>query len=235
MRLSEFEGVPVIDARDRAVGKVERCVFDPAEPVLVGVEVRMRPFLYLIERPRRYISTRQASLKRSGVRVLPGGRLEREGGTRAGIDWERTVVWRGMPVLTEDDTHIGNVDDADLDAEGRIISLLVTGGAVRDTAVGRREVPAAFLREFDGEAVRVSDEFLGTAFTGGLAAGAGRSAAAAKVSVQRVAKVTEKGVVTAGVATVRALRRSRAKRHPKGALKGFLEGVKQGMNDEERR
>ncbi len=235
MRLSNIEGVPVIDARGRSVGKVERSVFDPAEPKLIGVEVRMRPFLYLIERPRRYVSTAQASLKRSGVRVLPGGRLEREGGTRAGIDWERTVVWRGMPVFTEDGTDIGKVDDAELDAEGRIVSLLVTGGAMRDTAVGRREVPAALIKGFDGDVVRVSDEFLGTAFTGGFAAGAGRGAAMAKVSAQRAAKAAEKGVVTAGVATVRAVRRSRAKRHPKGAWKGFVAGIKEGMSDEERR
>lgn len=235
MRVNELEGVRVYDGRDRFVGTVTRGVFHAEKPVLVGVEVRLRPWLHLIERPRRYVATSHASIKRSGVRLLSGKKPEREGANRTTEEWETAVVWVGQQVVTEGGVDMGLVGDVKVGPDGSVIEVELSGGASRNVAVGTRSVSAEHLRGFDGDVIRVADEALETRFSGGAAASAGKGAAVAKAAAGKVASAAAKGAVTAGIAAVKAARRSKGPGRLGGAWKGFTEGVKEGMRDEETR
>lgn len=233
MRLSELEGTPVIDGRDRVVGKVARGVFHAEKPVFVGVEVRMRPWFYIIERPRRYVATSQASMKRSGVRLVSAKRPEREGAHKRAEDWENAVVWVGQQVLTESGVDMGCVRDVELDGEGRVMRVELTGGTTRDVAVGKREVAGEHVIGFDGNAVRVAEVARTCEFGGGLAAGAGRGAARARVTAGKAASAATKGAIAASVAALRTAKRAQLGGGLGGAWKGFAQGVKEGMRDGE--
>lgn len=228
VRLTDLEDLVVVDARGRSVGRVSRALFDPADPVLVGFEVRMRPFGYLIERPLRYVPRSGVSLTSKKVKLSRGTRLEKVGGRHGGLDWEQTVIWTGMPVQTVSGRILGQIKEVDLDAEGRVTRVVMTRGATSDVAVGTREVAGDCVVGFSDGAVRLDDRVDTPDFSGGLAAGAGKGAAVAKVNAERAAK----GAVSAAVVAARAAKRSPLLKRTTSSWKGFTEGIKEGMADD---
>lgn len=228
MRLSDLEGLVLVSARGKRVGWLARALFDEEQPVLVGFEVRMRPLGYLIERQRRYVPRSAVELSAREAALVRGSRLERIGGGRSRIDWERVVIWSGMPVRTASGVDLGAVREAELDGEGRIARIVLTRGATSDVAVGVREIDGAFVLGFADGAVRLDDEVARPEFSGGLAASAGKGAAAAKVAAERSAK----GAVSAAIVAARAAKHSSLAKRASSSWKGFAAGVKEGMTDE---
>ncbi|MBE0417894.1 MAG: hypothetical protein IBX63_09035 [Coriobacteriia bacterium] len=229
MRLTDLDDLVVVDARGKTVGRVARALFDPAEPLLVGFEVRMRPLGYLLERPRRYVPRSCVTVSSKQVTLAEGTRLEKVGGRRAGVDWEQVVIWHNMPVRTASGTLLGEVKEADLAADGRVSRLVLTRGSTSDVAVGVREVPGASVVGFSEGAVRLDDAVDSPEFSGGLAAGAGKSAAVAKVTAERAAK----GAVSAVVVAARAAKRSSLAKRATSSWRGFAEGIREGMADDD--
>ncbi len=234
MMLSEFEDLAVIDAKGRVAGRVTRVLFDGATPALVGFEVRMRPLAYLIDRPLRYVPRTGVTLSKRGLTLVPPARLERARGRAGGIEWDATVVWSGMPVVSESaapgEDPLGVVKDVDLGAEGRVRRLVLSRGATSDVAVGIREIDGERVLGFAGGAVRVADEVARPQFSGGVAAGAGKTAAVAKVRAEQAAV----GAVRAAAAATRAARRSGIGKRASASWKGFAEGLREGYADDER-
>ncbi len=230
MLLSQFEGRTVIDARGRVVGKVTRGLFDAQRPVLVGFEVRLKPLAHLIERPMRYVPRTGVTLSKAGLTVERRARLERVDGGKGGVDWEQAVVWTGMPVATESGTEpLGVLKDADLGAEGRVKSILLTLGAASDAAIGTREIEGAHVRGYANDAIRVDDVLGRTEFSGGLAAGAGRGAAVAKVKTAQAAT----GAVKGAAAAARAAKRSGVGKRASDSWKGFARGLQEGLREDD--
>jgi sporulation protein YlmC with PRC-barrel domain len=228
MRLTDLDELLVVDARGKSVGRVARALFDPAEPLLVGFEIRMRPLGYMLERARRYVPRSGVTLSSKKMTLAEGTRLEKVTGTRAGVDWEQVVIWLGMPVRTASGKLLGEVKEADLDVDGRVSRLVLTRGATSDVAVGMREVSGECVVGFAEGAVRLDDSVASPEFSGGLAAGAGKGAAVAKVTAERAAK----GAVSAAVVAARAARRSSLAKRASSSWKGFAEGIKEGMSDD---
>ncbi len=229
MRLADLDDLLVIDARGTAVGRVTRALFDPSEPVLVGFEVRMNPFGFVIERPRRYVALAGVSLSTKKLRLAEGTPLERVRGRRSGVDWEQSVVWLGMPVKTVSGETMGVVKDADIDSEGRVLRLVLSRGVASDAAVGIREIAGDRVLGFSCDAVRIDDAERGVEFTGGVAAGAGKGTAVAKVTAERAAV----GAVRTAAAAARAAKRSSIGKRASASWKGFARGVKEGMSDDD--
>lgn len=228
MRLTDFDELLVFDARGKHVGRVSRALFDPTEPVLVGFEIRMRPYAYVLERQRRYVARSAVTVTSKQMELAQGARPEKVDGGRAGVDWEQAVIWRGMPVRTASGRVLGEVKEADLDANGRVSRLVLTRGATSDVAVGSREVPGESVIGFSQGAVRIDDSVAAPEFSGGIAAGAGKTAAVAKVTAERAAQ----GAVSATIAAARAAKRSSVAKRASTSWKGFTEGIKEGMADE---
>jgi len=228
MRLTDFDDLPVIDAKGVSLGRVSRALFHPSEPLLVGFEVRMRPWAYVLERQRRYVPISSVSVSPKQLTLAAGTRLEKVGGRRAGVEWEQTVVWRGMPVRGASGALLGEVKEADLDADGHITRLVLGRGTTSDLAVGTREVPGEQVIGFSDGAVRLEDSVAAPEFSGGIAAGAGRTAAVAKVTAERAAK----GAVTAAASAARAAKGSSIGKRAALSWKGFAEGVKEGLADD---
>ncbi len=229
MRLTDLEDLLVIDARGKAVGRVTRALFDPMEPLLVGFEVRMNPFGHFIERPRRYVAFNGVSVSSKKVRLSKGTPLERVRGRRSGVDWEQAVVWHGMPVKTTSGKAMGFVGDADIESDGRISRLELTRGVTSDLAVGIREVAGEHILGFSREAVRVVDVEDGVEFSGGVAAGAGKGAAVAKVTAERAAV----GAARTAAAAARAAKSSKIGKRASASWKGFAHGIKEGMSEDD--
>ncbi|MFU8891084.1 MAG: PRC-barrel domain-containing protein [Anaerosomatales bacterium] len=229
MRLTDFDELVVVDARGKTVGRIARALFDPADPVLVGFEVRMRPLGHLLERPRRYVPRSDVTIASGQATLAEKARLERADQTRSDIDWEQVVIWLGMPVRTAPGKLLGEVKDAELDTGGRVSRLVLTRGATSDVAIGVREVPGESVLGFADGAVRIDDAVDAPEFSGGMAASAGKGAAVAKVGAERAAA----SAVSAAVVAARAAKRSSLAKRASSSWKGFTEGIRKGMAEDE--
>lgn len=228
MRLTSFDELPVVDQRGKAVGRVSRALFDPARPALVGFEVRLMPLGHIVERPRRYVALSNVLVGDDCLSLAEGTRLETHRDARSDIVWERTVVWKGMPVRSSSGDELGEVKDVDLEADGAVSRLMLTRGAASDATIGTREVAGSAVTGFAEGAVWLDGSVTALEFSGGLAAGAGKTAAVAKSAAKRAAL---SGMKTAGSAA-RAANRSSLGRRAAASWKGLAQGVKEGLAED---
>ena len=169
------------DGARKRVGRVVEIVFDPAESRVMGLLVERPNILFLIRRKEVILALDRARVLADRVEVDGGKAWGKQAAKRLGVDWDKAVIWKGMPVRTESGTRLGDVRDAVFDEhDGHLNGLGLTEGFTRDAAVGVRDVPATLVRGWNGTAVIVADEARRIGTEGGAAAAAGRGAAVAQ-------------------------------------------------------
>lgn len=230
--LRDIQGRPVIGSKGKVLGEVTRVLFHPEEPRVVGLEVRPTPWLFVVEKPLRYVPLGLLARWTAQSVVIDAPRLpgrhfgEREIGRR----WDDTVVWRGMPVRSRSGADLGRVADAGFaKASGALTRLMLTGGTVSDVAFGSREVEASAVAGFDGDAVVVDDAVAVVAPEGGAVRAAGAAAGQIGDVLRPAAGTVAVKAASAGLAAVKMAGRSRAGkaagrawRQARGALKEAL-------------
>ena len=226
-----FEGLTLYD-RKGAVGTVTHALCHPSEPVVVGIELQPPNLAYVVSRSPRYVALQGVTLE--GDRLDVTDDIKDWTGLRAekalGFEWEKTVIWVGMPLLTESGSRLGFIADASFDVpDARLQQVLITEGITTDVAVGTRSVDGTLLIGFDGEAVRVKDDASGSELSGGLAARAGSNVAVAKVVAGEAGK-------TAAALGGKALKAAAASKTAKRTWSMFREtgkAFREGMKDDE--
>lgn len=217
-RLSLIEGARVVGGRGKPFGRVEHVLFHPSEPRPVGLQVGRRRLLYVLDRRPVFLPLSSVSADGSALRIVGKRPSHRASEREMGIEWDRTVIWRAMPVRTASGSPLGVVDDAEVSLKHGTLSWVeLTDGAVANAVVGKTTLPAEVMRGFDGVAVVAEDEALRERSTGGLAAVAGTGAAHAKVGAEQMAAKA----VSGAAAAVKMARRSEAGRRA-GKMFGSL-------------
>jgi len=178
----------VVGARGKRIGRVAEVLFAAEEPRVVGLIIDRPRVLWLFDRKDVYAAFEPLRREEGRLVADSADALGARAAKRYGLDWDRTVVWRGMPVVAEDGERVGTVGDAAFGSDGRVTRLLLSGGLAADVAVGTREISGDDVRGFDGSAVRVAAVAAVDEYTGGAAAVAGRTAAQASVAGERAAK-----------------------------------------------
>jgi sporulation protein YlmC with PRC-barrel domain len=194
--LSELRGQPVCDGRGKQLGTVDEVLFHPQQMRAVGVSVRPMPGAFsLIQAALRKGGARRkyASLNLQCMRNPPQGDPE---------NWDRCVVFRGMPLVTAAGVHVGRVHDATLDtANGALLTVDVTSGAATDVTLGKRTLPASDLLRFrqapadsaEPHLLVVADGAGAAPHEGGLAATAGIVAGITGARTRGMWKAFKKG------------------------------------------
>jgi len=178
----------------RKIGSIGDALFHPSENRVVGFAIDRPDLAMVVQLKDRYAALDRVAFVdgESGVEAHVEGKAawDASAARRLGVDWEKTVVWAGMPVQTASGVTLGTVRDAVFDpATGELNALGLTQGMTRDTAIGVRDLPARMVVGFEGEAVVVADDAATIEVDGGAAAAAGRAAAVAKVKVDQAADV----------------------------------------------
>ena len=178
--IGEMKGARVVrEGSGRKVGKVTRAVFHPDEPRLVGFIVKRADLALMIKRADRFLAYDSFSV-RDGVLEAAGRRdaWDEAACARLGIDYERCVVWEGMPVATSGGEDLGRVTEVTYDERtGRVLSLTTTDGALSSLLLGRLEhTPEAVLGYRDGR-ILLDERLMATEESGGAAGAAGEAAA----------------------------------------------------------
>ena len=233
-RISSLDYQPLIGPKGKSLGRVSHVLFHPREPRVVGLEVKPRPLLYVIERRPRYISLDQVEL--AGDRLSVRGPRPKMGAAAEkalGFSWEETVIWHYMPVITADDVELGFVRDVDFDfADGAVKSIVLSDGLTTDVAVGTAAIEADQVEGFDGSCVRVKPAVAEQATSGGVATSAGMGAAVAKVAAEQVARTAVKGAVKAARIAKSARSGELGKRASDG-WRTFKDSIAEGMREED--
>ena len=206
----------VVDGKKgKRIGKVRRFVFHPSEKRCIGFLVKRPDAALMFHRKDMFVAL-------GGFRIGEGGDIivhddpaaTDKGAVKSlGVDWDACVIWIGMPVMTADGELLGFVDTVSFDLEtGAVESLVTENGAANDVVVGKRSIPARYVKGFrrgkgialveagsyQGEgldehvergAIMVADEALDLPIQGGVAAAAGKATAVvankAKVGVDK--------------------------------------------------
>ena len=208
-------------ARKR-IGRLVDVLFHPSELRVVGFAIELPDILMMVRRDDRFVALDRTHIDDDGVNVEGKAAWGGAAAKRLGIDWERTVVWLGMPVRTESGASLGTVRDVMFDErDGHLKSISLSEGVTADAALGTRDFSASLVRGFEVDAVVVSDEARAVRTDGGAAAAAGKGAARAKVGAEQAAVAASKAAKVATAYGKSALKE--ASKHPntRKAL-GFL-------------
>ncbi|MCL2881871.1 MAG: PRC-barrel domain-containing protein [Coriobacteriia bacterium] len=205
--LREIYRTPVLfekpNGKIKLLGKVDDVLFDLEGLYAVGFSVKRSwpgPIL-----PRRYkhrYLAREAlvaTIDGEGNHVFTLAPGAKAGQPPAGADrsfsWDRTVIFYGMPVYTTDLERLGKVSDALIRwTDGRLGGLEVSAGTASDATLGKRTLPASYVREFV-EAQRddvphvllVDNASMACGYAGGLASLVGTISGKANIAAEKAA------------------------------------------------
>lgn len=197
---NELIGMRVVGGKsgDKQIGKVRHLVFHPKERRVVGFIVKRPDLALMFHRPDQFVALDSYEMVDGRVCVSPdSGAVDKGACKRLGLDWDRCVLWAGMPIVTESGREVGLVGTVSFDAAtGAVASVVADRGATSAALLGTVEIPVESIRGFrfgigalvtevgrEGEAVEeederrgailVKDSVLDIAAEGGLAEKAG--------------------------------------------------------------
>jgi hypothetical protein len=162
-----------------------------------------------------------------------------------GHDWERTVVFYGLPVYTATSLEkLGKISDALIRwSDGTLAGIEVSAGTATDATLGKRTLPASYLLRFveatqeEVPHILLVDERAKTCgYAGGLASLAGKASAKANAAAEKVAVAT--GAMAGQVAhtatkATKAALESEAAQKAKDMWQSFTEGYHEGRHGDE--
>ncbi len=213
----------VDDRKGKRIGKVRRFVFHPSEKRCIGVLVKRPDAALMFHRKDLFVALGGFHVNGEGaLAVHDDPQATDKGAIRAlGVDWDRCVIWVGMPVMTAAGDFLGFVDSVAFDAKtGAVESLTTENGAAKDALLGKLTIPASYVRgfrrgqgvalveagDYQGEdpdehvekgAIMVSDEALGLSAQGGAAAAAGKASVVVADKAKKGADKAKEGAVKA--------------------------------------
>ena len=205
----ELCGVSVALAQkpDKIVGKVHSFIFHPTQCRVVGFTVKRPDVALMFHRNEIFVALDAFSIH-DGHLVVSDERLatDKAACKRLGIDWDRCIIWQGLPLLTTKGKRVGYVGDVAFRLEtGDVVSLKVDRGKSAEFLLGTTELPTEVIKGFTFGAgdvlntlaedqelrggIVLHDEALSYDAEGGVAE---RMGAASAVGMHKVSQAVEK-------------------------------------------
>lgn len=200
----------VTEAREKRIGKVRHFIFHPSEKRCIGFTVKRPDAALMFHRKDLFVALNGFHISEGQIIVHDDAAATDRGAIKAlGVNWDRCVIWVGMPAMTRKGDMLGYIDAVTFDREtGAVISLTIENGATSNAILGKRTIPANLVKGFrrgqgvslapmgdhSGEeeeslaergAVLVADEALDIQTEGGVAAAAGKATAIATDKVKK--------------------------------------------------
>ncbi len=186
--------------RHKRIGKVYHIVFHPTEKRVIGFTVKRPDAALMFHRKGLFVALNGYDFEEGNIVIRDNNDATGKDAAKAlGVDWDRCVLWLGMPLITESGEFVGYVGDVTFDREsGAIQSLTIGNGTAKDLVLGKRVISSSFIKGFklgqgmslsivenhryeedssEKGAIFVSDDVLDIDYDGGAAAAAGKAAA----------------------------------------------------------
>ena len=212
----------VTEHKGKRIGKVHRFVFHPSERRCIGLLVKRPDAALMFHRKDMFVALNGYHMNEDGLLVAhEAPDATDKGAVRAlGVDWDKCVIWIGMPVMTKGGELLGFIDAVSFDREtGAVQSVSTENGMANDAILGKRTIPAKYVRgfkrgqgvalveagEYDGGevdsvergAIIVAEEALDLPIDGGIAAAAGKASVVVADKAKQGAAKAKEGAVKA--------------------------------------
>ena len=227
-------GLRVVSGRNgKRIGKVRRFVFHPSERRCIGILVKRPDAALMFHRKDLFVTLDGFEIRGGEVVLSDEPRTTDSAALKAlGVNWDKCVIWVGMPVMTESGDYLGYVEAVKFNRDSGVVDSLTTeNGAANDAVLGKRTIPGNMVRgfrrgvgialapvgDYHGEeldqerelgAILVADEAIDIVAEGGVAAAAGKATAVvtdkAKKGVAKTKAVASEQVDRARPAAQRA-------------------------------
>ncbi len=164
MTTKQLAGMRAVGGKKgKSLGKVRRFVFHPTERRLIGLLVKRPDAALMFHRKDLFVALGGFDLDDGHIIVHDDAAATDKGALKAlGVDWDRCVLWVGMPLMTEGGDFLGYADTVAFDGDtGAVLSVSTENGVANDAILGKREIPAKLIRGFrlgQGMAVGTGDD-----------------------------------------------------------------------------
>lgn len=177
-------------------GKIKHSVFHPTEPRLVGFVVHKGDTMGMIKHKDHFLAYDSFTVEDGKLHASSDADAwDEKACERLGIDYDKCIIWKAMPVVTEDGTSIGKVDDVEYDErDGHILRFITTEGALSDFLVGEYSIDGSEYVRFAAGKIVIRQSAENTSPTGGAAAKVGEAVGKAKAKAPSVAKSADETV-----------------------------------------
>lgn len=222
----EVRGTKVRKHNGKKAGTVREVLFAPATQQVVGYIVGRGDLLLMIKRKDRFLAFDRAEIApQTGFLVAQEGKGVWDGSAlkRLGISFDDTVVWRGMPVRTEDGRDLGRVADLAInDSDGRLLGVRLSDGAMATALLGRKDISSDLIVSCGRKGILVKNSAVAVEASGGVVDTAATATVIASDRITRGAK-TATNVATKGAAEI--------KKRTSSMLSSFKEEYKKGLDE----
>ena len=244
----------------KKIGKVKACVFHPSERRCIGFVVKRPDLLWMFHRKDIFVGLGSFDFVDGRIRIKPDAVTSGAAACKAmGLDWDKCIIWEGLPMMTAEETAIGYVNNITFDIEtGQVEAVEAHNGATAKLLLGTLEVPASYIEGFRrgmgadlaikedsreaGEevvfkgAILVSDDVWELSPEGGWAEAAGKFSAKAGARAKEAAEAAKPKVEAAGAAVKEGAegvgRQAKATKDAFGAFKEEFNKAKAGEETE---
>ncbi|MEG2615548.1 MAG: PRC-barrel domain-containing protein [Raoultibacter sp.] len=134
----------------KRIGKVRRVVFHPQEKRCVGVIVKRPDLLWMFRRKDLFAALDSCDFVDGRLCVHnESDATDQTACKRLGIDWDRCVLWLGLPVIDENGEVFGVVGNVTLNRlTGSVKSIEADRGSTAKALLGSCEIPVALIKGF---------------------------------------------------------------------------------------
>lgn len=158
---NELAGTRVIGGKrgTKRIGKIRSFVFHPKEKRVIGFIVKRPDLLWMFKRKNMFVSIDGYDLIDGRVVVRDEKAATDNAAYRAfGVKSEECLLWIGLPLMTEDGTNFGVVENVTFnEVTGTISSVEASTGMTANALLGKREIPADLISGFrKGKGVALS-------------------------------------------------------------------------------
>lgn len=197
-KVSDLLGLRVfLPEKTRSFGKVRAAVFAPGGRSVVGLLLRRPDIAGMIKRSDVFVArdsfilqklTKQSGTSQTVLRITnQKTALGNAAFDRLQLDWDRCILWLGMPAVTQDGKKLGSVNDARFDADtGAVLSFMLSDGELARRLVGSVQIGPDMLLGYQDGSMVVRPVAAQVRASGGFAA----TAAEGFAQAQTLAKAT---------------------------------------------
>lgn len=134
----------------RKVGKIHNFVFHPTEKRLVGILVKRPDAAMMFHRKDAFVRLGAWAESDDGLTVadVPDA-MDAAACKALGVDWDRCVLWWGLPVVDEEGQELGCVGSVHFaPSSGLVTSFELQTSTSESVLLGTIQVPASYIRGF---------------------------------------------------------------------------------------
>lgn len=194
------------NGRLKKLGTPRCAVFYPGTPKLAGYIIKRPDLLLMFKRKEVFCAADRLEAIEHGLEAIDAADTwDRAACRRLEIDYDQSLIWVGLPVVTEDGRSLGTISDVWFnESTYQVDRIDISNDSLARKLLGSADIPCSMIMGFKDGSLVVKAQVGNVAEAGGAAAAAGEAWARTKHSASQGAakagQAVDKGAYTVGKA-----------------------------------